>query len=462
MKLKAVSLKAVNITFILIITILCLSLTVSVVFLANLFKQYEHTSGQSYAVSKATVEIQESSDFLTDEARLFILSFDSAHMDNYFYERNISRRRENAIASLSRIISFEDPIFYLNKALNESHTLEDIEIYSMKLVVEGKKMASKGIQIPMEVMKVELKPEDKLLSDEYKVSKAWLLLFSEEYMVQKQKIAESISDSINTIVDCTEELHQAKLEELKKEFYHIIGTIGLIFVFAFIYIILIRHLVIKPILKNSKNILEGLKLEPSASKEMIILTANYNEMFAKNEANEVLLRHKAEHDELTGLINRGAYSQVIKALENADQRVALILIDVDFFKLINDNYGHPVGDKVLQRVAAVLKENFRTSDYVARIGGDEFAVILTDCDSKRKNVMTLISVKMSIIKETLEKEIDGLPALTLSCGIEISNNGYNNTLYEHADSALYDVKRSGRNGFKFYANDMRSILSEIK
>lgn len=461
MKKNTVSLKTVNITFIIIITLLCVTLTISAVLLASLFRQYEQTSAQSYAVSKATIEIQESSDYLTDESRLFIISFDPVHMQNYFYERNFTKRRENAIASLYRVISFEEPVLFLEKALDESHELENLEIYAMRLVVEGKKMTSANIQIPDEVMKVQLKPEDLALSDEYKVSKAWLLLFSEEYMVQKYKITDAISNSINTIVDCTEQLHWEKYEELKVEFYQIIITISLIFILAFIYIILIRGLVIKPILDNSKNILKGLKLKPSKAKEMNILTANYNEMFSRNEASEILLRHKAEHDELTGLLNRSAYSQVLKALENTERRIALILIDVDFFKLINDNYGHPVGDKVLQKVAATLKDSFRSTDYVARIGGDEFAVILTDYEKNLRNVTKLISVKMSRVKEILEKEDEGVPAVTLSCGIEFSENGYSTTVYEHADAALYEIKRLGRNGFKFYSNDMRSILSEI-
>ena len=173
-------------------------------------------------------------------------------------------------------------------------------------------------------------------------------------------------------------------------------------------------------------------------------------MYDKNEANEELLRHKAEHDELTGLINRGGYNSILDVLKLQNHPVALILIDVDLFKHINDNYGHPVGDKVLQKVASTLKENFRSSDYVARIGGDEFAVILTDFGTDLENTKNLIKTKMSHTLESLKNTKGEVPEVTLSCGIEICPNGFDESLYEHADAALYEVKRSGRNGFRFF------------
>ena len=127
--------------------------------------------------------------------------------------------------------------------------------------------------------------------------------------------------------------------------------------------------------------------------------------------------------------------------------VSLLLIDIDLFKQVNDTYGHTTGDKLLKQVAALLKENFRSQDYLFRIGGDEFACMVTDLSAEQAHVVTN---KIQRINERLTNPKDSLPPVSLSVGIAFSPDGYRETLYEQADAALYRVKVWGRNGCAVY------------
>jgi diguanylate cyclase (GGDEF)-like protein len=156
---------------------------------------------------------------------------------------------------------------------------------------------------------------------------------------------------------------------------------------------------------------------------------------------------QALHDALTGLANRklllARTSQVLDGLQLADGRVALILLDLDRFKDINDTLGHPAGDGVLQVVAARIKEAVRPGDLVARLGGDEFAVLLLDLEDEA----TVTDVAKRIRAALHEPiSLDGtLIDLDASLGIALfPDHGDDfDQLHRHADVAMYVAKLSG-------------------
>ena len=127
--------------------------------------------------------------------------------------------------------------------------------------------------------------------------------------------------------------------------------------------------------------------------------------------------------------------------------LAFLIIDVDKFKLINDCYGHEIGDQILKKVAKHLSDTFRAQDYVARIGGDEFAVIMTN---STRELQPVIQNKVESMNQFLKKPDDGLPPISLSIGIAFSDKGFPEELYRQADRALYQVKENGRCGCHFY------------
>lgn len=114
---------------------------------------------------------------------------------------------------------------------------------------------------------------------------------------------------------------------------------------------------------------------------------------------------------MTDLLNRESFEKLLKIHEDGPSSYALLLIDVDTFKTVNDTYGHDMGDQILKKVADLLKKTFRSIDYVCRIGGDEFAIIMVEMTS---DLEYTVMDKISAINEKLSKEEDGLPAVSSS------------------------------------------------
>ena len=139
-------------------------------------------------------------------------------------------------------------------------------------------------------------------------------------------------------------------------------------------------------------------------------------------------------------------------IESVDTKhMALILIDVDYFKTVNDTYGHAVGDRVLKRVAELLKTSFRSVDVLCRIGGDEFAVIMTRANS---SMSQLVLNKMNRVNEILQHPKDDLPPVSLSVGIAFSDREEpEGDIFSDADSTLYKVKEAGRKGCAVFGHE---------
>ncbi len=181
-------------------------------------------------------------------------------------------------------------------------------------------------------------------------------------------------------------------------------------------------------------------------------------------ANEKLLRNsqkleetnrelvnQAVTDPLTGLFNRRKFQSLIKSsiesVEQSNESLSLLVADVDYFKKINDKYGHDVGDKVLQEIAIRLTEGIRKSDIICRIGGEEFAIF---CYQAGSQDAYNIAEKLRLLIETTEIKInDNTLKITMSIGIATPGVGAAlhcpDCLYRQADIALYSSKSTGRN-----------------
>ncbi len=172
---------------------------------------------------------------------------------------------------------------------------------------------------------------------------------------------------------------------------------------------------------------------------------------------ELQIEERAERDPLTGLYNKGTTKELIeKKLEeiNAkDDFDALIMLDLDNFKAINDNLGHAMGDSVLIETANHLKANFKGRDIIGRIGGDEFVIYMNDVNEV-KNVQ-LHGYKLNRLL-TKDYPCDGgTISVTASIGIAIAGlHGKTfQELYENADKALYKTKKNGKNGCTLFESE---------
>jgi diguanylate cyclase (GGDEF)-like protein/PAS domain S-box-containing protein len=176
-----------------------------------------------------------------------------------------------------------------------------------------------------------------------------------------------------------------------------------------------------------------------------------------NRQNEMLM-HQSRHDPLTGLPNRILFldrlGQSIKKAKRNGEQLAVLFIDLDRFKEINDSLGHSVGDQVLRIIAKRLKESVRDSDTVARLGGDEFTLLLESV--KHPVVAPFVAQKLiEIVKEPMHLNENEL-YLTMSIGISVypQDGESADILLRNADAAMYKAKDSGRNAYEFYTEEM--------
>ena len=211
--------------------------------------------------------------------------------------------------------------------------------------------------------------------------------------------------------------------------------------------VVITKLIVKPLSIHIKHIKENDSLEIVGSYEFKYLALTYNDIYELNAENEKMLVHKAEHDSLTGLLNRAGFEDIKTLMMGSNMPIALAVLDIDKFKTVNDENGHEIGDEVLQTVAAQLRQSFRSCDYVIRLGGDEFVVILTNIRPENQNA---VRRKFVNINEALRKPEGRRPGVSVSVGVAFSGNGFTDDLFEKADKMLYEVKNNGKCGCRFY------------
>mgnify|MGYP000340699025 FL=1 len=161
------------------------------------------------------------------------------------------------------------------------------------------------------------------------------------------------------------------------------------------------------------------------------------------------LQDLASHDPLTRVFNAGAYyracDQQIHASQRSNQPFAVLFIDLDHFKSINDTYGHAVGDDVLRTVAQTLQTTARRSDIVGRIGGEEFSVFLTNTQLLGAQQL---AETLRVAIESIHIEVNGV-RLKITASIGVAAKRFDQetmqAIQQHADQAMYEAKRGGRN-----------------
>src|SRR2546423_6119979 len=176
---------------------------------------------------------------------------------------------------------------------------------------------------------------------------------------------------------------------------------------------------------------------------------------------EARISHLARYDELTALPNRVNFRDEIGRLlavqRGADQLSALLFVDLDQFKQVNDTLGHPCGDQLLCAVADRLREMLRPEDFVARFGGDEFVVFQQNIQSS-EDASTLARRVVDRLSERYKID-NHLVEIGASVGIAMTSRGVSaDTLLKNADMALYRAKADGRGTFCFFREEMAQVV----
>ncbi|MCR5292346.1 MAG: GGDEF domain-containing protein [Eubacterium sp.] len=398
---------------------------------------------------KDAYELQVASDYLTEQVRCFAVTGERQYLDNYFREAEVTRRRENALQTLQIEYTESAAIRNLRDAMTQSENLMLKEYYAMRLAVEG--YGYDLNEYPEVIQRVELSEEDIALKPEEQVYRASDYLFDDEYLLAKLRISNDMNSCLEILENEMNAKQNAVAATLKQQVAaeHVLTVILIGIMLAIV--IVISRLVFKPLKKSVEIIRKEEEVPLKGAYEIRFLAKNYNLMYYTTKETENKLNFDANHDKLTGLFNRRGYDFF---LNNVDMETStLMIIDLDKFKSINDNYGHDTGDKAITKAAKIILSSFRSQDYVCRIGGDEFAVIMIRSDSSMKD---LITRKVNMINEKLGKpDEDGVPAFSCSVGVAFGRVGLRTSeLFKRADTALYNAKENGRNGVAFYSKNL--------
>lgn len=208
--------------------------------------------------------------------------------------------------------------------------------------------------------------------------------------------------------------------------------------------------------KDGKIIPVEISLSPYHTSEGLIVIAIVRDVTYRKEL-EQNLQYAVDHDFLTGLLNRHIFEIIAtKAIELAkryNHQVAILFMDLDGFKAVNDCYGHHIGDLLLKKLSKLFMQHIRKSDTVARIGGDEFALLLPEI--KNKDEIIMVADKVLSIFNTEVKIKKYVCHITISIGIAVYPEDAHDydTLLKKADEAMYLIKKKGKNHYRFAAKD---------
>ncbi|TQV87715.1 bifunctional diguanylate cyclase/phosphodiesterase [Aliikangiella coralliicola] len=212
----------------------------------------------------------------------------------------------------------------------------------------------------------------------------------------------------------------------------------------------------------------------AADKEFLSFLSQHVSTAIERTLKDQKLLHQALHDPLTGLANRSLFRDRVnhafsRVRRHDSPELAVLFIDFDNFKLINDNFGHQAGDALLRLTAEKIQHQLRECDTLARLGGDEFAVLLEDLESSS----FAITIAQRILKATQDAIIVGDQSIfvTISIGIALKdeNTQFAEDLLKNADHAMYHAKSKGKNNIQVYETTLhhavvyaRQVLRELE
>lgn len=404
------------------------------------------TTERYITCARTAREMQEGSTYLTEQARLFTLAGNKTYLRNYLTEINETRRRELSVEVLQEQFQDSRGLQYVFSAMDRSQDLMHTELYAMRLMLEATDDDPSGW--PQELLDIQLSEEDAALSKEGKIWAAQRLVRNDEYENSKNLIYQYITKYRDILVSETKEEQTLAIKDLKFTLQSVEHSALLLLLILFFSWCLIYWLLIRPISLYTGNVQRGEPVPVQGAVELRELISAYNAAREESQEAQRMIRREAEHDPLTDLLNRRHFERTLNAYKEGDTPFALIIVDIDNFKTINDTFGYSTGDALIKRVASTLDGAFRNIDPVCRIGGDEFTVIVTDM--VKKNGAAILE-KINWINEELSVPADGVPAVSLSVGVAFADGKREaDKIFEKADQALYQVKKNGRNGCVIY------------
>lgn len=286
-------------------------------------------------------------------------------------------------------------------------------------------------------------------------------------------LQENINISMENLETVSHNWSQEQIKTLSDAANKIISELWLLTLlaisFVFFAYLMVEKLVLQPIYRITQSLTMKIgsyysHIEDNSSKEINALTSAFNTMQTQIHQRQVALEHQAMHDALTNLPNRILFNdrltQAINMMHRSKEELAVLLLDLDRFKDVNDTLGHHIGDQLLKEASVRLQDSIRSSDTVARLGGDEFAIIAPQTSANEA-----LEFSKKIIK-TLCK-VYKLEHNNIFVGVSIGismypDNGTDNyTLIRHADTAMYGAKYNNQGALLYLASQDKNTPDKL-
>ena len=394
--------------------------------------------------SRVTSDLVTCSDKLTSLARLYVATGDEADLTDYAEQISTLEQNTDQVSALKDLLGGTKAYTSLFDASAEANSVAKREMRAVVLAAQAYKVK----ELPRELRDITISDEQAKLSSDEKLDVASELLIGEQHRIGKDIIVSRVNNSTASMVELMRDAEATSTDRLDGLFGGLRTIIIVLLLIILITLFANFRLIIVPMIRYAQNIRDGVKLAQSGASELRLVTEAYNAMYEDLISKNQMLTYKAEHDPLTDVWNRGMYD---KLLADDDGIVAILVIDIDYFKQVNDTYGHQAGDAILKKVAGTLAESFNDDAQVCRIGGDEFSLVITNPQISRSD----IEWRIGLIRAKLAEPSPDAPAITLSVGVAFYSSMTNTRdLYRAADEALYRVKAAGRNDIAFAEDAM--------
>ncbi len=408
-------------------------------------QRYDQTVASQRALiacNNASKVFQQQSDELTLHVNNYVETDSTDALLAYFaIIDNQSREHEIEIAE-----KYDVDCTTLKQALALSDALAEWEIHAFALMA-----AARGTirTAPVQVQEYTLPLKERQLPDDEKKALAEQIVHGQEYYGYKNKIYEKLNDFETSVMERTEERLMVETESISS-LLHVQNVFEIVEELVIICLALLLYRQVTVVLrKYIRSISRDEAITPGGTSELRYLAAVINQYVALQSQRQKELRTIAELDALTQIPNRRALEDFMRRMfQRGDMHGALMLLDVDDFKRINDNYGHDLGDAALQNLVAQIHECIRADDFFARFGGDEFVIWM---DGIHLGDVEAIKEKIQEVNHRTVLVANMTMRISVSAGVTFCRYGdaYKDAL-RRVDTALYEMKRTGKHGCAVY------------
>ena len=397
-------------------------------------------------------ELRQSSDDLTKFARLYVVTSDISYKDAYYEVLNIRNAKSKRPYKYNNIYwDLQEPLRSERHPRKEKVSLLN-QIQKLPFTKEQLKLLKMAKDNSDDLVNLELYAFK--LMDQKKQLEAINMLHFEGYMIAKEKIMFPIDKFLLSLENTTSNDIKISNDEIYTLFSRVFLTATIWLLIFIVAILMLRKKLLIPI-ESLTQAISSFKVGDKHEKPTIfyndevgLMTQKFHSMKTNLDEKFEALKQLALTDPLTQIKNRRAFFDISKEYLKLSTRntfhLSLLILDIDFFKKVNDIYGHVIGDEVLKYLVNTVKISLREADIFARYGGEEFVILLPE--TKLDGAVIVAESIRLLIESTPFQDKDLYINITVSIGVkEFTNEENMSALIDNADRLLYLAKENGRN-----------------